>query len=92
MNIRADYATVLREGKELRVDPETVAIGETILIKPGERVPLDGILLEGTTSLDTSALTGESLPREVQKEDEILAGMVNPVSYTHLTSQRNKAA
>ena len=77
MNIRADYATVLREGKELRVDPETVAIGETILIKPGERVPLDGILLEGTTSLDTSALTGESLPREVQKEDEILAGMVN---------------
>ena len=53
MNIRADYATVLREGKELRVDPESVAIGETILIKPGERVPLDGILTEGTTSLDT---------------------------------------
>ena len=62
--------------KRTAVDPETVAIGETILIKPGERVPLDGILLEGTTSLDTSALTGESLPREVQKEDEILAGMV----------------
>ena len=77
MNIRADYATVLREGKELRVDPESVAIGETILIKPGERVPLDGILTEGTTSLDTSALTGESLPRDARKGEEILAGMVN---------------
>ncbi|MCH1941163.1 heavy metal translocating P-type ATPase [Holdemania massiliensis] len=77
MNIRAEYATVVRNGKEMRVDPENVMIGEMILIKPGERVPLDGILTEGETSLDTSALTGESLPRDAQSGDEILAGMVN---------------
>lgn len=77
MNIRADYANLLVDGKAVKVSPEEVAINDVIVIKPGERVPLDGVLIEGNTSLDTSALTGESMPRQVEIQDEILAGSVN---------------
>ena len=77
MDIRPDYANVEREGKEEKVDPEDVAVGETILIKPGERVPLDGVILEGTSALNTAALTGESLPRDVQPGDDVISGCVN---------------
>lgn len=77
MNIRADYANVLRNGKEIRVSPEEVSIGESIIVKPGERVPLDGTILEGTSFIDTSALTGESVPREVTIGNEILSGSIN---------------
>lgn len=77
MDIRAEYAILLKDGNEQRVRPEEVAVGDIILIRPGERVALDGILIHGTSSLDTSALSGESLPKEVEVGDEILAGSVN---------------
>ena len=79
MDIRPDRATVIREGKAIVVSPEEVQIGEIIEVKPGERLPLDGIIIEGKSFADTSALTGESLPREVsaQAQSEVLAGFVN---------------
>ena len=77
MDIRPDYANVERDGKIQKVDPEDVKIGEIIIVKPGEKIPLDGCVVEGKSSLDTKALTGESLPREVYKGDEILSGCIN---------------
>ena len=77
MNIRADYANVLRSNNEVKVSPEDVSLNEVILIKPGERVPLDGMVLSGESFLDTSALTGESVPREIKAGDEILSGEIN---------------
>ena len=79
MDIRPDHATVLRDGKPLVVSPEEVQIGEIIEVKPGERIPLDGIIIEGKSFADTSALTGESVPREISAEakSEVLAGFVN---------------
>lgn len=77
MDIRPDYANVEREGAVQQVDPEEVAIGEIIVVKPGERVPLDGVVLEGASALDTSALTGEALPREVTAGAGIISGCIN---------------
>ena len=77
MDIRPDYANVYREGNIETVNPEEVKIGETIVIKPGEKIPLDGKIIEGKTTLDTKALTGESLPREVSEGDEVLSGCIN---------------
>lgn len=77
MDIRPDYANVKRNDEILQVDPQEVQIGEVIIIKPGEKVPLDGVVIEGSTMLDTSALTGESVPREVFCKDEILSGCIN---------------
>lgn len=77
MNIKPDYAVVIREGQEEEVEPSEVKIGEVVLVKPGEKIPLDGTILEGNTSLDTVALTGESVPRDVKKGDMILSGCVN---------------
>ena len=77
MDIRPDTANVEREGKLLTVAPDTVSAGEIIVIRPGEKVPMDGVVIEGTSSLDTVALTGESMPRSVGKGDEILSGCVN---------------
>lgn len=77
MNIKPDYAVVIREGKEVEIEPGDVQIGEVVLVKPGEKVPLDGIILEGATSLDTVALTGESVPRDVKEGDTVLSGCVN---------------
>lgn len=77
MDIRPDSANVERDGNLVTVHPEEVAVGETILIRPGEKVPMDGVVLEGSSSLDTVALTGESVPRSIGPEDEILSGCVN---------------
>ena len=77
MDIRPDYANVEKDGKLVQVDPEEVAVGSEIIVQPGERVPLDGFILEGTSTLNTSALTGESLPREVSVDDEVISGCIN---------------
>ncbi len=77
MDIRPDYANVEREGQLAQVDPEEVAVGDTIVIKAGEKVPLDGVILEGTSALDTKALTGESLPRDVAPGDDVVSGCIN---------------
>ena len=77
MDIRPDYANVERDGKLEQVDPDEVEIGSVIVVQPGEKVPLDGIVLEGTSGLNTSALTGESLPRDVKQGDEIISGCIN---------------
>lgn len=77
MDIRADYANLIKDGKEEKVNPEIVNIDDLIIVKPGERVPLDGIVIEGISFVDTSALTGESVPREVLVGEDILAGFIN---------------
>ena len=77
MNLRPDMARVARGGKVLEVPPQEVAVGETILVQPGEKVPLDGVVVDGASSLDTVALTGESLPRDVRAGDEVVSGCVN---------------
>ncbi|PPK80562.1 Cd2+/Zn2+-exporting ATPase [Lacrimispora xylanisolvens] len=80
MDIRPDYANVERNGKLERVDPDEVGIGSVIIVQPGEKVPLDGVIIEGESSLNTSALTGESLPREAVIGDEIISGCINMTS------------
>lgn len=77
MDIRPDVANVERDGKVESVKPEDVKVGETIVVRPGEKIPLDGIIVEGTTSLNTIALTGESCPREVADRDEVVSGCIN---------------
>ncbi len=77
LEIRPDYAVVLRGNQEYTVAPESVAVGETIIIKPGEKIALDGTIIKGKTSLDTRALTGESVPRGVEKGDKVLSGMIS---------------
>lgn len=77
LDIAPEKATVMRNGKEYSVDPKEVEIGETIVIRPGERVPLDGVVLFGRSSLDTRALTGEALPRAVNVDDEVISGCIN---------------
>ena len=77
MNIRPDYANVLRDGQEAVVSPDEVAVDEVIMVKPGERIPLDGIVVKGSTTLDTMALTGESMPREASVGDLVISGCIN---------------
>ncbi len=77
MDIRPDFAIVVRDGQPVQVDPEEVQVGETIVVKPGERIPLDGIVTEGVSSIDTAALTGESVPRDIQAGQEIISGCIN---------------
>lgn len=77
MDIRPDYANVERDGAYIKVAPGEVAVGDIIIVKPGEKIPIDGIVAEGESSLNTSALTGESLPREVSAGDEVISGSVN---------------
>lgn len=77
MDIRADYANLIINGKEKKVSPETVKVEDVILVKPGEKVPLDGVVIEGESFIDTSALTGESVPRKIVPNDEILSGGIN---------------
>ena len=84
MDIRPDYANVMRNGETVRVSPDEVAVGETILINPGEKVPLDGIAVFGQSTLDVKALTGESLPKEVSAGDEVISGSVNVTSQLHV--------
>lgn len=77
MDIRPDFAAVIRQGETVIVDPDQVKVGETIVVKPGERIPLDGVVTKGSTTLDTMALTGESLPREAAENDTVISGCVN---------------
>ena len=77
MDIRPDFANVYRNEKIEKINPEEVKIGETIIVKPGEKIPLDGKIIEGKTSLDTKALTGEPIPKEVKEGDEVLSGSIN---------------
>lgn len=77
MDIRPDYANIEQDGRLIKVDPDEVSIGSIIIVQPGEKVPLDGIIIEGNSSLNTSALTGESLPRDAKTGDEIISGCIN---------------
>ena len=77
MDIRPDYANMEKDGKIEKVDPDEVGIGSIIVVQPGEKVPLDGVIIEGNSSLNTSALTGESLPRDAKQGDEIISGCIN---------------
>lgn len=77
MDIRPDYANILQDGKLVQVDPEEIEVGQTIIVQPGEKIPLDGIVLEGSSTLDTAALTGESVPRDIQQGNEVISGCVN---------------
>ena len=77
MDIRPDYANIEINGKLEQIDPDEVEIGSVIVVQPGEKVPIDGMVIEGTSTLNTSALTGESLPRDAQEGDEIISGCIN---------------
>lgn len=88
MDIRPDYANVERNGKLIQVDPDEVQVGDTIVVKPGERIPLDGKIIKGSSALDTSALTGESMPREVEPGMEVISGCINQTGI--LTIQTTK--
>ena len=77
MDIRPDYANIEKDGQLEQVDPDEVEVGTTIVVQSGEKVPIDGVILEGSSTLNTSALTGESLPREVKAGDEIISGCIN---------------
>ena len=77
MDIRPDYANIEQDGKLVQVDPDEVAVGTVIVVQPGEKAPIDGVVVEGSSTLNTSALTGESLPRNVHEGDEIISGCIN---------------
>lgn len=88
MDIRPDYANVERDGKLEQVDPDEVGIGSIIVVQPGEKVPIDGVIVEGASSLDTSALTGESLPREAKAGDEIISGCINMTGLLKIRTEK----
>ena len=88
MDIRPDYANIEKGGEIVRVDPDEVAIGSVIIVNPGEKVPLDGIVESGESSLNTSALTGESVPRDVKPGDEIVSGCINMSGVLHIRTTR----
>ena len=88
MDIRPDYANVERNGQVEKVDPDEVEIGSIIMVRPGEKVPIDGVIVEGTSTLNTSALTGESLPREVKEEDEVISGCINMTGVLRIRTTR----
>ena len=77
MDIRPDYANLEKNGGIIEADPDEVSIGDIIVIRPGERIPLDGVIIEGSTSVDTSALTGESVPRSLTDGDDVISGCIN---------------
>ena len=85
MDIRPDYANIERDGEIEEVDPDEVEIGSIIVVKPGEKVPIDGVIIEGTTTLNTSALTGESVPRDASEGDEVISGW----GFSELRQRRN---
>ena len=88
MDIRPDYANVERDGRVEKVDPDEVEIGSIIMVRPGEKVPIDGVIVEGTSTLNTSALTGESLPREVKEEDDVISGCINMTGVLRIRTTR----
>ena len=79
MDIRPDYANMMIDGKLQKVDPDDVEIGSEIIVNPGEKVPIDGIIVEGNTTFNTSALTGESVPRDAHCGDEVISGFINMI-------------
>ena len=89
MDIRPDQAHVLRGDEELTVDPSQVSVGETIVIRPGEKVPLDGVIIDGTTAINTVALTGECVPRDVTVGDEVISGCVNQSGLIRVRTTRD---
>ena len=89
MDIRPDYANVENNGELEQVDPDEVAIGTIIIVQPGEKVPIDGVITEGTSTLNTSALTGESLPRSAKVGDEVISGCINMTGLLKIRQQRN---
>ena len=88
MDIRPDYANIEADGRLEQVDPDEVAVGSVIVVQPGEKVPIDGVVLEGASTLNAAALTGESLPREVAAGDEILSGCINMTGLLHIRTTR----
>ena len=88
MDIRPDYANMERDGRLEQVDPDEVGIGSIIVVQPGEKVPIDGIVVEGSSTLNTAALTGESLPRDVRTGDEIISGCINLTGPLHIQTPR----
>ena len=88
MDIRPDYANIEQDGQLTQVDPDDVPVGATIVVQPGEKVPLDGVVLEGTSTLNTAALTGESLPRDVTSGDEIVSGCINMTGVLKIRTTR----
>ncbi len=88
MDIRPDYANVERDGKLEQMDPGEIKVGTVIVVQPGEKVPIDGIVVEGTSTLNTSALTGESLPREVKTGDQIISGCINMTGLLRIETSR----
>ena len=88
MDIRPDYANIEQDGQLTQVDPDDVPVGATIVVQPGEKVPLDGVVLEGTSTLNTAALTGESLPRDVTGGDEIVSGCINMTGVLKIRTTR----
>ena len=88
MDIRPDYANVEEGGRIRRVDPDEVPIGSVIVVQPGEKVPIDGIVVEGSSSLNTSALTGESLPRDIKEGDEIISGSINMTGVLRVKTEK----
>ena len=88
MDIRPDYANVEKDGKLEKVDPDDVEIGSVIVVQPGEKVPIDGVVIEGDSTLNTSALTGESLPREVHEGEEIISGSINMTGLLRVRTEK----
>ena len=88
MDIRPDYANIEQDGRLIQVDPEEVAVGSVIVVQPGEKLPIDGVVTEGSSAVNTSALTGESLPREVEPGDEVISGCVNLSGLLHIRTSK----
>ena len=88
MDIAPDYANIERDGALVEVDPDEVEVGSVIVVKPGERVPIDGIVTEGTSQLDTAALTGESIPRHVEAGAEVISGCINMTGILHIRTTK----
>lgn len=88
MDIRPDSASVLRDGEEIIVDPDEVEVGETIVVRPGEKIAIDGVVIEGRSSVDTAALTGESVPRTVDVGDEVISGSINTAGLIKIRTEK----